>query len=173
MTKRTSLLAVVLIGVLFVNMFVLCYARDTKETRKTLKGIKGVGIKIMIDDDAKNIGLYESVGKTDVELKLRLAGIKIYDESEVENIPGKPYLMVMVDALKTDSIKVMSFSIRVELYQYVSLIRNSQVAAYAATWHVGHYSMCYPNGCTDSIRNGIKDEVDKFINAYLSVNPKK
>ena len=56
----------------------ICYASDSEVDRQTLAGITAV--KVVIEDlpsDALNLGLIRESIQTDVELKLRLAGMRI------------------------------------------------------------------------------------------------
>jgi hypothetical protein len=61
-------------------------------------------------------------------------------------------------------------AIAVELCQDAKLERNDQDAPGVSTWRVD-YVMLHPN--VEDVRNIIKDGVDHFLNAWLSVNPKK
>jgi len=62
------------------------------------------------------------------------------------------------------------YDITLEFKQYVTLVRSPSAQAYGATWSTGY--MGYNPQLRD-IRDKMKDRVDIFINAYLSVNPKK
>lgn len=64
------------------------------------------------------------------------------------------------------------YAILVELKQHVSLIRDGSLVRGATTWDTVIVGMV-PTSNIQPIRFDIKDKVDKFINAYLSVNPKK
>ncbi|PYU66748.1 MAG: hypothetical protein DMG49_21105 [Acidobacteria bacterium] len=61
-------------------------------------------------------------------------------------------------------------SIDVELDQNALLERNGEFAIGVTTWSTGAV-IVNPN--VQGVRNWIKDDVDKFLNAWLSVNPKK
>lgn len=56
--------------------------------------------------------------------------------------------------------------------QRVSLKRDSQISINAVTWNVESVGIAGSDNLND-VRDRIKDRVDQFINAYLSVNPKK
>jgi hypothetical protein len=45
-----------------------------------------------LPDGAKVLGLSEDMIKTDVELKLRLAGMRVTTMEDALNLPGSPYL---------------------------------------------------------------------------------
>jgi hypothetical protein len=81
------------------------------------------------------------------------------------NLDGMPTLSVVVNM--THSAK--STSIDVELHQNALLERNGQVV-HVTTWGTG---VLLENPTAQGIRDHIKDSVDRFVNAWLSVNPKK
>jgi hypothetical protein len=107
---------------------------------------------------AKLLGLTAETIQTDVELKLRLAGMRVVTNKEVIELPGMPTLYV--DAQVLSNAKAVS--IRVELQQNVLLERNGQHAVGVTTWDVGAVGM---NLAAQDIRDKIKDLVDTFLNA--------
>ena len=117
-----------------------------------------------LPDDAKKLGLSEETIQTDVELKLRLAGMRVVTEQEGLKLTGGPHLYVNVNVVG------LAARIDVELLQNASLERTGQWAAAVSTWDVGFLSS-NPSG--EYIRDRTKDLVDQFLNAWLSVNPKK
>ena len=143
------------------------FAADTE--RESLRGLNGV--YIFIDDLSPNLeraGLSKNQIQTDVELKLRLAGIKVLTREEWKKEKGVPYISVVIDASPQRQKEPFPVFIMVRLQQGVRLYRNS-LLMHTATWEV------LSNGVLskENIRAGVKDLVDKFINDYLSVNPKK
>jgi len=156
----------------FVMMFLVgisspaVRADDSAASRATLQGITAVAVVVeSLDDDAKKIGLTEEAIRTDVELKLRLAGMRIVTQDDLLTLPGAPYLYVSVTVLPPEA-----GCISVELNQSAVLRRNGESAFGVTTWSVGSVRV---NPSAQGIRNAIKDEVDTFLNAWLSVNPKK
>ncbi len=149
-------------------------AVDNEMTRATLKGLPGVYVsrgvclgRIFSEQD-KVAGFDERTFQTDVELKLRLAGIKVLTEEEQLATPGMPILYLHVNALHKQPGQNHAYSISLGLQQAVRLVRNGALAYGARTWSVN--SVGY--GDLPFIRNAVKDYVDQFINAWLSVNPK-
>ncbi len=58
-------------------------AVDSESTRESLRGIPGVYVLIEhLNPDAESDGLTRTQLRTDVELKLRLAGIKVFTREE-------------------------------------------------------------------------------------------
>jgi hypothetical protein len=119
-----------------------------------------------LSDGAKALGLSAETIQTDVELKLRLAGIRVVTAEEDLKVPGMPTLYVNPQVLSNS--KAMSISIALD--QNVVLDRNGQRQVGIKTWEVGAVGV---NPSAEGIRSEIKDLVDQFLNAWLSVNPKK
>jgi hypothetical protein len=165
MTRRlaTICLTVLLIGISSPPI----QAQDTERRRATLKGISALSVLVEdLPNGAKVLGLTRESIQTDVELKLRLAGIRVVTDQEDLSLPGMPSLSVVVNL--TESAK--SASIDIELHQNAFLERNGQLVVDVTTWGTGGLAA---NPTAQDIRNYIKDHVDKFLNAWLSVNPKK
>ena len=121
-------------------------------------------------DRAKRAGFDDRTFQTDVELKLRMAGIKVLSEEETLGTAGRPWLYVRVNSLHEKPDTMDAYSIIVGLAQSALLERDLSLGSFStSTWStdsVGH-------GGISDIRSGLKDAMDVFINAWLSVNPKK
>ena len=144
-------------------------AFDDESTRATLKGLPGVWVWVEdFSDDAKRAGFNQQTFQTDVELKLRLAGIKILTEQERMFTSGIPYLSLLVNPLHDQHGEIAAYGTRLHLWQGVRLIREPSITAFASTWSVSGVGY----GKLSGVRNSVKDLVDQFINAWLSVNPK-
>lgn len=142
-------------------------SEDTEDTRATLKGISALSVLIQpLPDGAKTLGLTKEAIQTDVELKLRLAGIRIVTMEEALYLPGDPYLYVNVNV----TADTKAANIDVELCQDAVLARNAQLAHGVTTWNIAGVVQ-KPDA--QYIRDRTKDFVDSFLNAWLSVNPKK
>jgi hypothetical protein len=146
-------------------------AGDNDVTRSSLKGLQGVNVLIEeLKPTVERAGLTEADIRTDVELKLRLAGITVLSDKQSLAAPGSPYLYVNVQVLDSDD-SLWPCSISVALEQSVTLRRNPQIGVVAVTWSVtsvGSVGRLNVRGLRDSVKEG----VDKFINAYLAANPK-
>jgi hypothetical protein len=128
-----------------------------------------VVVENLDNPDAEKDGLTRDQIQTDVELHLRLAGIKVLTMEQRQATPGMPYLYVNLNTVKNR--ETYSFSIEITLRQRVNLRRDPNISVAAATWDVRRIGTV---GSADlnHVRDDIKDDVDKFINAWLSVNPK-
>lgn len=162
---RTSLrwLQTVTAALLFIAAPLL--AADGEENRQSLMGIKGV--KVLVEDsespDAIADGLTQDQLQTDVELRLRKAGVTI-----VKDV-GAPYLYVAINPIK-DSTGLYAYSCAVELHQ--KAVISNGMKLYTATRSVSTAGMVGRLNMSKYIREVVGDMVDKFLNAYLSANPK-
>jgi hypothetical protein len=126
--------------------------------------------------DAERDGLTKSQLQTEVELHLRQAGITVNpDTREV------PYLLVgtyqpTLSRLFLDTsnnpARLYAFTVRLELWQPVRLIRNSMIVPLAPTWSVELVGAAGAKGLS-GVQSTVIDQVDQFINAYLEQNPKQ
>ena len=144
---------------------VVARAQDTESERQTLKGLKGIRVLVEnLEPEVELTGLTRAAIQTDVELKLRLAGIPVLTQS------GVPYLYVQVSFLTT-SDGYWPFHISVEFNQRVRLDRDRTIVGSAITWSEVRFGGT-SKANVHMVRDTTKDLVDEFINAYLSVNPK-
>jgi hypothetical protein len=141
-------------------------AGATKYEVATLKGIKALNVLVEdLPDGAKTLGLTREMIQTDVELKVRLAGIRAVPGEERPGLPGSPALYINI--IVSDNSQAAH--IEVSLEQSVSLERNGQAVVAATTWSTG---ILVTNPTAQGLRNYTKDHVDQFVNDWLSVNPK-
>lgn len=157
---------VLLLSVLFLFHSV-AFGMDDEITRNSLKGLEGIYVAIILDGGSKQAGLSKSLLRTDVEVKLRMAGIKLVSQYESFNLPGMPWLGVNINSLIHG--KSIYYQISLELIQGAFLERKN-LHTIAITWDIGRHGV---TSNIENIRSSIKDMADQFINAYRSVNPKK
>jgi hypothetical protein len=137
--------------------------------KKALVGLKGVYVIVEnMDPQAENLGLRADQIETDVELRLRKAGVRVLTKEEIFKTTGMPSLCVNVLALVARGL--VTYSVEVELSEIVTLDRGFRT--HGVIWSDGG------TGNVDirsigKIRESVGDKVDKFINDYLAANPKK
>ena len=143
-------------------------AADDEFGRLSLRGLKGVVVLVSpLPVEVEQNGLMASAIQTDVELRLRQAGIPILNSTR-----RSPALIVGVDIL-TYSDGTWPFLIGVAVSQSVILSRDPSILLPSVeTWNENIYGSLGRKNVR-SLRDHIKDSVDKFINAYLAANPKK
>jgi hypothetical protein len=149
---------------------------DNKNSRETLAGLTGVWVSVELKtDEAQRNGLTEAQLRTDVELKLREAGIKVVAFEEIGRIPGLPYVYVGVGALPlTSTLGLYAFSVNMDLIQAIRLARNPSTLALGRTWNGrGVFRTVGASNLEEEVRKAVRDLTDQFINAYLAANPKR
>jgi len=162
--KTKSIL--VLVVFVWMSLFV---SKALGSERENLRGLPGVFVIVEeLEPDIQRDGLTDTQLQTDVELRLRKAGIRVLTEKESFNVPGKPYLYVQISSLITKG--GYAFHILIGLNEQAYFTRNnSLVHAYAwdqaGMGSTSTHDMIY-------IRQKVGDLVDRFINDYLAVNPK-
>jgi len=168
-TKNWIILMVILVAFFSLDPYV--FAQDDENTRPTLRGLQGIFVHVEpLDRRIEEMGFIRNRIQTDTELKLKLAGINVLTKEEFLKIIGHPYLYVDVNIslLKTQITRYL-FYIRIELNQEVALVRAPDTKVSTVTWSAGGWGIDFS---LDNIRQTVKTQVDKFINAYLAENRK-
>jgi hypothetical protein len=145
---------------------------ETPAQGGTLAGIQGVYVYVEpLDTDVENKGVTHKVISSEVELRLRRAGINVIRYESPDSIPGTPTLYVQVNALADEYIEQCSYAIRLELTQVVHLERNSGLAPFhAPTWGVGGIGI-HLKGWRRALIDDVISYVDQFIDDYYLANP--
>lgn len=138
--------------------------------RETLRGLAGVAVTIEdIAPGAERDGLLESQLQADVEGKLRQAGIRVLTGDERQRTPGTPTLSVRVGTYKSGDL--YSLCIELSLLQATVLKRDPHLERLTATWRARGVGSGGARRLHDA-RRVVAGYIDRFINAYLSVNPR-
>ncbi len=81
--------------VLLIILPATAWGVDNNWSRETLRGIKGVFLIVeAAEPEIERAGLTQRQIKTDVEQKLRLAGLNVLAPDEATKAPGRPWLAV-------------------------------------------------------------------------------
>ena len=146
-------------------------AADDTTSRRSLLGLVGVRVAVAeFEQPRKRAGFDQPTFQTDAELKLRVAGIRVLSQEEWEATPSRPLLWVAIFPTHEASGQVSSYGIDVSLHQAVTLPRfPGWIFPSGVTWTAGGAGA----GNLQQVRSHAGDLVDQFINAWLSVNPKK
>lgn len=142
-------------------------ADDTNATRETLRGISGFPIVVEDLPQASRNLVSEAQLTKDIEEKLKTAGIKVLSKEEGLKQPGSPYLYVNSDLYQLSDGFIVK--IVLEVRQQVNLARNPNSKAFGSTWSIGVFGGVRE---IQDMREALKGEVETFIKAYFSVNPK-
>lgn len=125
------------LGVLLLALTVSIMAGESD--KKSLQGLGAVYVLIeSLDSEIEQAGLHKTDIQTDIELKLRLAGIKVSTEEEHSHQPGSPYFYVNLNIhLSHENPGLAYYAIDCELRQDVTLRRDESISTVAATWQTG------------------------------------
>lgn len=144
--------------------------------RESLKTLPGVTVIVeSFSREAADAGFDRHTFQTDVELKLRMAGISVLETEDL----NPPELYVNVNVLRKGTNQLGAFSVRLALSQEAVL--QSQVHSdrgnsedglatatmFATTWSIGALGF----GDVAYVRSAVRDLVDEFVNDWLAVNP--
>jgi hypothetical protein len=164
-------LSLILTGLLSVVLWSSVAGQgDSDDSRRSLVGLLGVRVTVdSIDSDAQRAGLFPSQIQTDVELKLRQAGIRVLTDSQAGQMLSDPYLYVRVDVTKREG-GVYIYLVSLDLVQAVYLKGPALRTVLAQTWSVAFYGVTGESDMADRMRGTVRDETDRFMNAYLAVN---
>ena len=144
--------------------------------RDSLKYLPGIRVMVESFENARQAGFDEQAFQTDIELKLRIAGIRVLETED----HGFPWLYLNVNALHQEPNQRTSYSVSLELLQNALLQHHApsnpedspeddstKRVFLATTWS----SRVLGFGTATSARDAGKDLVDKFANDWLAVNP--
>ncbi len=139
------------------------------------EGLRGLpGVHLFVGDikkDAEKDWLRKDKIQSDVERKLRSAGIRILTQEEWRKLPGWPFLSISVATFKGHGSSMYAFVVEIALREQVTAIRNGRSLT-ASTWESDVIGTARAANLAEYVRENVRDEVDKFVNAFLTVNPK-
>lgn len=150
-------------------------AQDVDASRRTLVGLQGMQVGIeALKPELERLGLARTTLQTDVELRLRVAGLKVLSPDQRLDAPGRPILYVQVSAMTVQVADgLYGYTVKVALLQDVRLNRDSTIATVATTWDSGPIlGLVGEDNLANHVRGVVRDAVDKFANAFLAANPK-
>lgn len=152
---------------------------DAAENRIPFHGLGAIGVFVEeIDPEAVKDGLSKEKIKTDVESRLREAGIKVVPVEKCLNLPTSPYLNIVINTVKFVSGLEYVYGTSVQLKQVVSLDRGKEVKPrkallWATTWEKNEgVEITWVKDLAENVREHIDNKVDIFIRDYLVENPK-
>jgi hypothetical protein len=141
---------------------------------KSLAGISALSVMIGSDTGFRPVQPYltEAQLRTDVELRIRKAGIAVVASG---GGPDHATLYVDVSAIRsTTGPSYCVFDLSVMIQQTATVDRNNHKVD-ATTWGPKGYLGLDPliEGAAETIRKQVGDFVDQFLNDYLTANPLK
>jgi hypothetical protein len=154
------------IGVIFCTLLKLDTSGLGDDTH-LLRGLEGVQVIVEeIQPEVERDGLTKAQLKADVERALRMSGIKVLSAEERVQILSQPILYLNVNVVKTQG---SAYVFNVDLSARESGVTLRGGMTWAPTWEWGYVGIT-PG--LASIRDYVRDMVDRFIDAYLTANPK-
>ena len=164
-------LTLALTAILLLGLAAPAWPLNTQESRATLRGIPTIAVEVAsLDPEAERVGLTKNQLQTDVELRLRKAGINVVSSPSGET--AWSLLGLRVTFVKVEQLPLYAFDIRLEFFQMVILLRDPGLRTVGSTWSI-NYTGFAGAGRTRGVRDAVADLVDEFINAYLEQNPKQ
>ena len=130
----------------------------------SLRGIESMDLAVEgLGAAAKAIGLTKQQLQTDVELKMRTAGVKVDDSAG-------PYLYLNVGVVHSGATGRVAFSITLKFRQMGTFLDGYE--GHGTTWDKNSFGMSGERGAARYIRESVGDRVDEFLNDYLKANPR-
>jgi len=144
----------------------------------SLEGLKGISVSVMPPNpEAESNGVKREEIQTIIGTKLGKAEIKILTGRELEK-PGFPYLNVTINATKNKNSEIYDYNVNVELYKQEILnpqdeIETAMQTTSIKTWSSEKNGTSSGSDLKKNVQKKIEEAIDKFINDYLTANPKK
>jgi hypothetical protein len=133
-----------------------------------LRGISSVWVLIeSLGLEEADIGLAGDAVRTDVELRLRSAGLGVISPEDAKKISVKDNTFLYVNVTVTSG--GLAATVLAQFGQAAYLLRNCLPIGTAFTW-TDVSTLLRPS--LDSVHSEIKDLVDKFLNEWLKQNPR-
>jgi hypothetical protein len=132
--------------------------------RASLNGITAIWVVVEdMNPEAERDGLTKAQLQTDVELRLRKAGIRVASSQE----EGKGSVLYLYVNTTKHSSGLYAYNTDHKFGQRVILARNQNLALFAMTWSaLGKLGLVGAKWLRD-VRDDVADCVDQFINDYL------
>lgn len=141
---------------------------------ENLRGLKGVRLVVTLARagaiaEAERPSILKFV-EDDVTSKLQRAGIPLLRYANEVEDAGSPQLIVHITCDEPNGF-VYPLVTDVRLLQRARLARDPSIQADLATWE--HYGVGGPKLTVQMIRSQVATEVERFIQDYLAVNPRR
>jgi hypothetical protein len=165
--KKRGFVFVIFLGVLAASTH--AFAALSAAERDLLRGLDGFRLAVeRIKPEIERDGLFRSILLGDMELRLRMAGIKTWSEEEAESKPDAPMLYLYVDAMKSSLGYV--YTLRLSLMEPVKLTRNNVKVSATVLRIPGELGI---TSHLSEIREAAGDFLEEFIKAWKAANPEK
>jgi len=154
-------------------------ASDDKTDRATLRGIKEVCVIVELTGPTQ-VGVPVSKDRlqTEIEGRVTASGLSINKEAtaclflHVQPLPALGRNKLPALGRNNKPVGLYALELSLQLMQTVSLTRDPSVKTYAPTWSVANMATLPAEDVDPAARQITVDLVDRFVQAYQSVNPK-
>ena len=151
--------------VLFLVLLEVSAPFSFGQSVRSLRGLQVMGVLVeSLTPEGRRTGLTEEQIKTDVELQLRKVGIRVDDSAD-------DYLYLNPHIIEVGEQDLFVYSMTLELFQGVTLTRDTSLSISAATWLRSVLGIIREEEARSGIRGSIRVLVDVFLNDYLTANP--
>lgn len=136
--------------------------------RPSLKGLRQLYVSVAVQDPNNKSGVDSSIIQTDVELKLREAGITIIPQSSSSaHLTVEVLLHPATVPAVTGEVEAYAFSIILKVSQWTYLARDQSIPCWSVTFLV----VGTDSGPTSVVstyirRQGVPDLLNVFLNEY-------
>lgn len=163
----------------FCAVFPVLSGAQSNPENKSLVGMQGVVVGI-----AANLDLSQAPGalavdtvelQTIVEIELRKAGIPVLSSSDTLVRKGRVYWGLL--RFEITSVSNHGFVATAEALTLIQAaipsLSHSPSSVPATTWHArGDLLLSTPDRYNDTVKMCLREQLDQFVNAYLSANSK-
>lgn len=139
-----------------------------------LRGLRSVHVNVAFFTNSDGNEITTDRIRTDAELRLRSAGIRVLTKEQWLQTSDMPELRIFVSAVKRAEVNnIFAYSILVLFSELVKPVRAPESQpVLAATWGRPKAAGLVGKSSLNEIRKQISDQVDEFINAFLAANPR-
>ena len=176
MNKKNCLSALLIMAIFICMADVSALARETVEPgTETLRGIKSIYVQVeLIDTEIEQEKITSAQIRRETERQLERAWIKVLSEEKYNrlkkprNYPlGRLDVLVTIKDMQKDDEKLYNVTVRISQIAFLS--RAPVIKVFAPTWESVTIGNTRNLGVVLDV---VRDGVQGFIDAYLSVNPK-
>jgi len=162
-----------IIGLIWV-MFFSPVLEAQELARNTLQGLDAMYLMVdALAPENEPLGVDRNELVRQMSAKLNSVGIRILSRTGWETTHDKPVLYINVSTVKTGLAHYV-YSMNVQFFQMVSLVRDPTIQKLAMTWRTqGYLGSVYKKRLSETIYSGMTEIMDEFIADYLSVNPER
>ena len=147
---------------------------DSPGSRKTLVGLPGFFVAVEdMDTSAARVGVTSAVIQTDVEARLKAAGIRLYTADDFKNILEVPQLYININELALHGAQagLFTYNATTEVRQAIKLSRNTDITSTSVTWRApATVGTVGSDNFYVAVRDVVREEVDLVIAAFQAAN---